>query len=46
MPNVSCVFLVGVCGGRINKVSLGDVVVSKAVHGYPDLKVTPGRFVN
>ena len=46
MPNVSSVFLVGVCGGRINKVSLGDVVVSIAIHRYPDLKVIPGRFVN
>ena len=46
MPYVSCVFLVGVCGGRLHKVSLGDVVVSKAIHGCPDLKVTPGRFVN
>ena len=46
MPDLRYVFLVGVCGGRANKVSLGDVVVSKAIHGYTDLKVTPGKFIN
>ena len=46
MPDLCYTFLVGVCGGRIHKVLLGDVVVSKAIHGYADLKVTPGRFIN
>ena len=46
MPDLLYIFLVGVCGGRLHKVSLGDVVVSKAIHGYTDLKVTPGKFIN
>ncbi|XP_065888385.1 death domain-containing ATP nucleosidase-like isoform X3 [Dysidea avara] len=46
MPQIRYIFLVGVCGGRKGKVQLGDVVVSKEVHGFDELKMIPGRMIN
>jgi len=40
MPQLKYIFAVGVCGGVSTKVHLGDVVISKAIQGYADLKMT------
>jgi len=46
MPQLKYIFAVGVCGGISTKVDLGDVVVSKAIQGYTDLKMTPFGWIN
>ena len=46
MPYIRYIFLVGVCGGRTGKVQLGDVVVSKEIHGFDELKMVPGKIIN
>ena len=40
MRHLKYVFSVGVCGGVKGKVNLCDVIISKAIHGYGDLKIT------
>jgi len=47
MPQLRYIFLVGVCGGRKDKgICLGDVIVSKEIQGFDELKMTPGRMIN
>ena len=47
MPQLKYIFAVGVCGGvSSHKVMLGQVVVSKGIQGYKDLKLVPGEWIN
>jgi len=46
MPQLKYIFAVGVCGGVPTKVDLGNVVISKAIHGYSDLKMSPSGWIN
>ena len=46
IPYLKYIFSVGVCGGVADKVNLGDVVISKAIQGYSDLKMTPFGWIN
>ena len=46
MPQLKYIFSVGVCGGVAGKVNLGDVVISRAIHGYGDLKRTPAGWID
>jgi len=47
MPNLRFIFLVGVCGGRKDKgIHLGDVIVSKEIQGFDELKMIPGRLIS
>ena len=40
LPHLEYIFSVGVCGGVKGKVKLCNVVLSKAIYGYTDLKIT------
>ena len=46
MPQLEYIFSVGVCGGVAGKVELGDVVISKAIYGYSDVKRTPTGWID
>lgn len=46
IPHLKYIFSVGVCGGVPGKVNLGTVVVSRAIQGYSDLKMTPFGWIN
>ena len=39
LPNLKYIFAVGVCGGFVGKVKLGEVVVSRILQDYSDLKI-------
>ena len=46
LPHLKYIFAVGVCGGVKRRVKLGDVIVSEAICGYPDLKMTGVKWIN
>ena len=46
LPNLKYIFAVGVCGGVKGRVKLGDVIVSKNICGYPDLKMTEAIWIS
>ena len=46
LPDLKYIFAVGVCGGIRGKVKLGEVIVSKAIWGYPELKMTEPRWIS
>ena len=45
LPNLKYIFAVGVCGGVKGKVELGDVVVSKVIQDYSDMKVKDSNMI-
>ena len=45
LPNLKYIFAVGVCGGVKGKVELGDVVVSKVIQDYSDMKVKDSKMI-
>ena len=46
MPQLEYIFSVCVCGGVAGKVNLDNAVVSRAIYGYNDLKMTPSDWIN
>ena len=46
LPHLKYIFAVGICGGVKGRVKLGEVVVSKEICGYPDLKMTDVNWIN
>ena len=46
LPNLKYIFAVGVCGGVRGRVKMGEVVVSKVIWGYFDLKMAEPRWEN
>ena len=46
LPHLRYIFAVGVCGGVKHKVKMGEVIVSKAIWGYSELKMTEPRWIS
>ena len=46
LPHLKYIFAVGVCGGIRGKVKMGEVIVSKAIWGYSELKMTKPRWIS
>ena len=44
LPNLKFIFAVGVCGGFIGKVKLGEVVVSKYLQDCSEMKIVNGNI--
>ena len=46
LPHLKYIFAVGVCGGIRGKVKMGEVIVSKVIWGYTDLKMAEPRWIS
>ena len=46
LPQLKYIFAVGICGGVKEKVEMGEVIVSKAICGYTELKMTQAKWIN
>ena len=46
LPHLKYIFAVGVCGGIQGKVKMGQVIVSKVIWGYIDLKMAEPRWIS
>ena len=46
LPDLKYIFAIGICGGVMGRVNLGDVIVSKDIRGYSDLKMTERNWIN
>ena len=46
LPHLKYIFAVGICGGVRGKVEMCEVIVSKAIIGYTELKMTKSDWIN
>ena len=46
LPQLKYIFAVGICGGVKERVEMGEVIVSKVICGYTELKITQTKWIN